>query len=92
MQYEITRGVDTVVLHLRRHLAFAGRRWFIDLIPQLTEGRPGAILVNLSELPLSLCEAAEQQGTAISLRNPGGRLRALLKLSQFETMLPREHN
>ncbi len=101
MQYEITRGADTVVLHLRQHLAFADRRRFIDLIPQLTEGRPRAIVVDLRELRfldsagigmlLSLREAAEQQGTALSLRNPAGGVRILLKLSRFETMLPIEH-
>jgi anti-anti-sigma factor len=102
VQYDITRTAETVVLHLRHHLAFADRRQFIDLIPQLTEGNPRCIVVDMRELRfldsaglgmlLVLREAADKLGSAVSLRDPMGGVRTLLKLSQFETMLPIEHS
>lgn len=102
MQYEITRDEDTVVVALRHHLAFADRRQFIDLIPQLADGTAPRIIVDLKDLRfldsaglgmlLALREAAEKRGAAVILRDPAGGVRALLKLSNFEAVLPIEHS
>jgi len=101
VQYEVNRDAATVVLHLRHHLAFADRREFLELVPTLIEDGVERVVVDLKELRfldsaglgmlLSLKDAAEKQGVAVSLRDPVAGVKTLLKLSQFETVLPIEH-
>lgn len=101
MQYEITRDGATTVLRLRQHLAFQDRREFVELIPQLTAPGTERIVVDMKELRfldsaglgmlIALKDASEKANAQMSLRDPVAGVKTLLKLSQFESVLPIEH-
>lgn len=101
MHYEITRDGATTILYLRQHLAFQDRREFVELIPQLATQGTERIVVDMKELRfldsaglgmlIALKDAAEKANAAVSLRDPVAGVKTLLKLSQFESLLPIEH-
>ncbi len=96
MKYELSEESGKSILSLREQLTFSDRSGFDGLIPQILRNRAKSVVVDLKGLEymdsaglgmlLTLRDKADKAGASVTLRQPKGDVKELLKLSCFDTL------
>lgn len=99
MKYEIKEDAGRIALVLREQMTYADRQNFDGLVPDLIR-RGKSVVIDMAGLEymdsaglgmlLTLRDQAEKAHLKVSIRQPQGDVKELLRLSCFDTLFPFE--